>query len=55
MVVLVQPQLLPALDTGRSVADGQPASYADAVDIAAPSVANVYVRRVVADDDASGR
>jgi serine protease DegS len=52
MVVLVQPQLLPALDTGRSAANGQPASYADAVDIAAPSVANVYVRRVVADDDA---
>lgn len=53
VVVLVRPQLLPALptiDAGRNMTNGQPASYADAVDIAAPSVANVYVRRVVAND-----
>lgn len=48
VVVLVQPQLLPAIDTGRPSDNASPASYADAVDIAAPSVANVYVRRVVA-------
>ncbi len=51
VVVLVQPQLLPAIDIGRAPIGGRPASYADAVDIAAPSVANVYVRRVVAGDD----
>ena len=54
VVVLVQPQLLPAIDMGRSTNAGQPASYADAVDIAAPSVANVYVRRVLENDSPDG-
>ena len=49
VVVLFRPQLLPAIDAGRLGTNGQPASYADAVDIAAPSVANVYTRRLVAD------
>lgn len=48
VIVLVRPQLLPALDSSRPVVAGQPASYADAVDIAAPAVANVYTRRLVA-------
>jgi serine peptidase DegS len=55
VVVLVRPQLLPAIDAGRGGGQGEPASYADAVDIAAPSVANVYTRRLVADDVGSGR
>ena len=54
VVVLVRPQLLPALPSGRTTISGQPASYADAVDISAPSVANVYTRRLVATSDASG-
>jgi len=53
VVVLVQPQLLPAIDGGRSIGDRPPASYADAVDISAPAVASVYTRRVVADEDAA--
>ena len=53
VVVLVQPQLLPAIDGGHSVISGPPASYADAVDISAPAVASVYTRRVVEDDDSS--
>ena len=56
VVVLVQPQLLPAIDGGRSMDNGPPASYADAVDISAPAVASVYTRRVVDDAaDGSGR
>jgi len=58
VVVLVQPQWLPAIDIGRNSSTAQPTSYADAVDIAAPSVANLYVRRVVEDDqsgDGAGR
>lgn len=51
VVVLVRPQLLPAIDPGLA---GQPASYADAVDIAAPSVANVYTRRLVTDSATPG-
>lgn len=51
VVVLVRPQLLPVIENGNRA----PASYADAVDIAAPSVASVYTRKVVrastADDD----
>ena len=53
VVVLVQPQLLPAIDGGRGANTGQPASYADAVDISAPAVASVYTRRVVRDIDAA--
>jgi serine peptidase DegS len=52
VVVLVQPQFLPAIDLGGQPGSGQPASYADAVEIATPSVANVFVRRVVAGSDA---
>ena len=45
VVVLIRPELLPVIsDNG---ADQQPASYADAVDISAPAVANVYTRRLV--------
>jgi serine peptidase DegS len=56
LIVLVRPQLLPALDSSRPVVAGQPASYADAVDIAAPAVANVYTRRLVAaNSGGSGR
>ena len=50
VVVLLRPQLLPALESGRTTIPGQPASYADAVDISAPAVANVYTRRLVAND-----
>jgi serine peptidase DegS len=49
VVVLVRPQLLPAFDIGGITVPEQPASFADAVDIAAPSVANVYTRRLVSD------
>ncbi len=54
VVVLVRPQLLPALESGRAIVSGRPASYADAVDISAPAVANVYTRRLVAAGEASG-
>jgi serine peptidase DegS len=48
LVVLVRPQLLPLLDGAHSRnGSGSPASYADAVDISAPAVANVYTRRLV--------
>ena len=50
VVVLLRPQLLPALESGRTTIPGQPASYADAVDISAPAVANVYTRRLVANN-----
>jgi len=55
VVVLVRPQLLPAIDVDRAGTQSPPASYADAVDIASPSVANVYTRRLVADEAGSGR
>jgi serine peptidase DegS len=54
VVVLFRPQLLPAIDVDRNGTSGQPASYADAVEIAAPSVANVYTRRLVSDSSAGG-
>jgi len=45
VVVLIRPELLPVIsDNG---AGHRPASYADAVDISAPAVANVYTRRLV--------
>ncbi len=50
VVVLVRPDLLPTIGTGR---DSGPASYADAVDLSAPAVANVYTKRLV-EDGASG-
>jgi serine peptidase DegS len=46
VVVLFRPDLLPLANGGRLVAV-PPASYADAVDISAPSVANIYTRRLV--------
>jgi serine peptidase DegS len=53
VVVLVRPDLLPAI---RPAQYGQPASYAEAVDRSAPSVATVYVKRLVQGlPDASGR
>jgi len=44
LVVLVRPDLMPVVGTRGS---GAPASYADAVDISAPAVANVYTKRLV--------
>lgn len=49
VVVLLRPQLLPILN-GEPGAPGRHASYADAVDISAPAVANVYTRRLVQAD-----
>ncbi len=47
LIVVLQPRLLPTFDAGSSSAPRQPASYADAVEISAPAVANVYTRRLV--------
>ena len=47
LVVLIRPQWLPVNDGNGS---GQPASYANAVDISAPAVANVYTKRLVQAD-----
>ncbi len=44
LVVLFLPQWLP-INTG--IGSGQPASYANAVDISAPAVANVYTKQLV--------
>ena len=46
IVVLIRPDLLPgiATDAGKPIA-----SYADAVDISAPAVANVYTKKLVSD------
>ena len=44
IVVLVRPNLLPTIGGASSAA---PASYADAVDVSAPAVANVYTKRLV--------
>jgi len=53
VVVLVRPDLLPTI---RPAQYAQPASYADAVDRSAPSVATVYVKRLVQGlPDSSGR
>jgi serine peptidase DegS len=54
IVVLVRPQLLPAVEQARM--SSQPISYADAVDISAPAVANVFTRKLQRDsvDDADG-
>ena len=54
IAVLLRPQLLPSL--GRPEQALRPASYADAVTISAPAVANVYTRRLVLarDEDGSG-
>jgi len=45
VAVLIRPQLLPS--TGPADPGMQPASYADAVAVSAPAVANVYTRRLV--------
>ncbi len=52
VVVLVRPDLLPAIGTEQ---DSGPASYADAVDLSAPAVANVYTKRLVEDPSAGAR
>ena len=53
VVVLVRPDLLPAIGGERNQ---PPASYADAVDVSAPSVVTVITRRLVQGaQDASGR
>jgi serine protease DegS len=44
LVVLIRPQWLPVAGSNNG---GRPASYADAVDISAPAVANVYTKRLV--------
>ena len=44
LVVLVRPDLLPAIG---GLGPGARASYADAVDISAPAVANVFTKRLV--------
>jgi serine protease DegS len=44
LVVLIRPDLMPAISTGSGSA---PASYADAVDIGAPAVASVHTKRLV--------
>ena len=44
IVVLVRPELLPAL--GNAKHSTAPASYADAIDLSAPSVASVYTRKL---------
>jgi serine peptidase DegS len=44
LVVLIRPDLLPAISSGHG---GAPASYADAVEISSPAVANVYTKRLV--------
>ena len=51
LVVLIRPDLLPSIAGGRG---GAPASYADAVEISAPAVANVYTKRVVEYTSAAG-
>jgi serine peptidase DegS len=50
LVVLLRPQLLPVMDGEAPSGNGQHASYADAVDISAPAVANVYTRRLIQSD-----
>jgi len=47
VLVLMRPELLPVGAGQRSA--GSPASYADAVDISAPAVANVYTRKLQRD------
>ena len=48
LVVLVRPDLMP----GVGGANDEPASFADAVDLSAASVANIYTKRLVQDSDA---
>lgn len=52
VVVLLRPEMLPILRDISANGSGKPASYADAVEISAPAVANVYTRRLVPSDPA---
>lgn len=47
VIVLLRPSLLPTFDDLSGGDPRRPASYADAVEISAPAVANVYTRRLV--------
>ncbi|HEX7062245.1 MAG TPA: trypsin-like peptidase domain-containing protein [Woeseiaceae bacterium] len=47
VIVVLKPELLPSLDGRGSSGKAGPASYADAVEVSAPAVANVYTRRLV--------
>lgn len=49
IVVLVRPDLMPGISAQK-----QPASYADAVDMSAASVVNIYTKRLVQDDNTEG-
>lgn len=53
LVVLVRPQLLPAVEYARI--SNQPVSYADAIEISAPAVANIYTRKLLSNNDLSGK
>ena len=46
VIVLLRPELLPVATNGLGPTPG-PVSYANAVDVSAPAVANVYTRRLV--------
>ncbi|MDZ7645126.1 MAG: trypsin-like peptidase domain-containing protein [Woeseiaceae bacterium] len=52
IVVLLRPDLLPLTSSGRNAV--APASYADAVDLSAPSVASIYTRRLVQTGQGNG-
>ena len=47
VIVVLRPSLLPTFDGSSGSMPRRPASYADAVEISAPAVANVYTRRLV--------
>ncbi|HZD54244.1 MAG TPA: trypsin-like peptidase domain-containing protein [Woeseiaceae bacterium] len=47
IIVVLRPELLPTVGRGSSTSTRAPASYADAVAVSAPAVANVYTRRLV--------
>jgi len=49
LVVFFRPDLMPGVGADNT----GPASYADAVDLSAPSVANIYTKRLVQDSDPS--
>lgn len=47
IIVVLQPDLLPRIDGAAPGNSHGPASYADAVEVSAPAVANVYTRRLI--------
>ena len=51
VVVLLRPELLPVVQSSRGPI--RPVSYADAIDISAPAVANVYARKLQRSEDAA--